>query len=62
VGVLVSGVMGLPGYEEMDRTILVPDEAYTAPYVEGFYQSFELAPTLDPATLSIFQPPAGGQQ
>lgn len=61
VGVLVSGVKGLPGYEEMDRTILVPDVDYTAPYVDGFYQSFELAPALDPSTLSIFQP-QGGQQ
>lgn len=59
VGVLVSGVMGLPGYEEMDRTILVPDATYTAPYVEGFYGSFELAPALDPATLSMFKPQGG---
>jgi hypothetical protein len=61
VGVLVSGVKGLPGYEEMDRTILVPDVTYTAPYVEGFYQSFELAPALDPQTLTMFQPEGGEQ-
>jgi Archaeal transcriptional regulator TrmB len=61
VGVLVSGVKGLPGYEEMDRTILVPDATYTAPYVEGFYESFELAPALDPQTLSMFQPQGGEQ-
>jgi hypothetical protein len=62
VGVLVSGVMGLPGQEDMDRTILVPDETYTAPYVDAFYQSFEVAPALDPATLAILQPAQGGQQ
>lgn len=61
VGVLVSGVMGLPGQEDMDRTILVPDETYTAPYVDTFYQSFEVAPALDPATLTILQPTQGGQ-
>jgi hypothetical protein len=54
VGVLVSGVVGLPGYEEKDRTILVPDEVYTAPYVESFYQAFDAAPVLDPESLSIF--------
>jgi phosphatidylserine/phosphatidylglycerophosphate/cardiolipin synthase-like enzyme len=63
VGVLVSGVVGLPGYEEKDRTILVPDEAYTAPYVEAFYTSFEAAPVLDPETLALFNPqPEGGEE
>jgi hypothetical protein len=51
VGVLVTGVMGVAGYEDKDFTVLVPDEPYTASYVESFYTSFELAPALDPATL-----------
>jgi hypothetical protein len=53
VGVLVSGVMGLPGYEAKDRTMLVPDETYTAPYVESFYEAFNVAPVLDPASLAL---------
>jgi hypothetical protein len=51
VGLLVTGVMGVAGYEDKDLTILVPDETYTASYVESFYTSFQLAPALDPATL-----------
>jgi hypothetical protein len=59
-GILVSGVKGLPKQEETNRTILVPDEAYTASYVDSFYQSYEVAPVLDPATLDIFQPTQEG--
>ncbi len=61
VGVLVSGVVGLPGYEEKDRTILVADEVYTAPYVESFYQAFEVAPVLDLENLSMFSFEEGGE-
>lgn len=46
-GVLVSGVVGLPGYEDKDQTVLVPDPAYTAAYVDSFYQSFTAAPVFD---------------
>jgi hypothetical protein len=60
VGVLVSGVVGLPGYEEKDRTILVPDETYTAAYVESFYGAFGVAPVLDPESLALFNPPLEG--
>jgi hypothetical protein len=61
VGTLVSGVMALPGYEAQN-TILVPDEAYTAMYVDSFYQAFEVAPALDPASLALLQAPQQGGQ
>jgi hypothetical protein len=50
-GVLVSGVVGLPGYEDKDQTVLVPDPAYTAAYVDSFYQSFTIAPTFDGSSI-----------
>jgi hypothetical protein len=50
-GVLVSGVMGLPGYEDKDQTVLVPNPDYTATYVDSFYQSFTAAPTFDGSSI-----------
>jgi hypothetical protein len=50
-GVLVSGVVGLPGYEGKDQTVLVTDPDYTAVYVDSFYQSFTAAPAFDTATV-----------
>jgi hypothetical protein len=50
-GVLVSGVVGLPGYEAKDQTVLVADPDYTAAYVDSFYQSFTAAPAFDTATV-----------
>lgn len=65
VGELVSGVTALPGYEAQ-KTILVPDETYTASYVDSFYQAFEVAPPLDPSSLQILNEatspqPEGGE-
>lgn len=62
VGVLVTGVMGVAGYEDKDFTVLVPDEAYTASYVTSFYESFELAPALDTAAIIDSASPEGGEQ
>ncbi|MGL4610851.1 MAG: phospholipase D-like domain-containing protein [Trueperaceae bacterium] len=62
VGLLVTGVKGVMGYENKDMTLLVPDETYTASYVEGFYQSFELAPPLDLNSVIDSGTPEGGEQ
>ncbi len=62
VGLLVTGVVGVAGYEDKDFTILVPDATYTASYVGSFYESFELASTLDTAAIINSVTPEGGEQ